>query len=111
MNGAEATTIDMSSATNNVLRPELDDILSAVPCGLGAGPDALQMSLAHVFNSYFNPARRVEPMHITTASSSAACIEALLASICAPGEVVIVPGDCWRKLSLINCANTTSGCS
>jgi aspartate/methionine/tyrosine aminotransferase len=63
-------------------------------------PELLKV-LANFFNTYFQPAQRVESSHISVAAGASACLNDLMYSICEPGDAVLVPGPYWSECFMI----------
>jgi aspartate/methionine/tyrosine aminotransferase len=119
-----STTVDLSTAQNEVIRPELlqffkstveDQVTSevsfptriireetdydqvfALPAPNGGDPH-LRKALASFFNSYFRPIHCVKPEHIVLTAGTTDAIETLIHTICDDGDSVLVPGPSWRK--------------
>lgn len=119
-----STTVDLSTAQNEVIRPELlqffksivEDQVSgevnlpscivrdatdheqvfALPAPNGGDPQ-LRKALASFFNSYFRPIHSVQPGHIALTAGTTDAIETLIHAICDDGDSVLVPGPSWRK--------------
>ncbi|KAL1856868.1 putative secondary metabolism biosynthetic enzyme [Diaporthe australafricana] len=99
--------IDLSTAENWLMRPELMEICKAAveehleprhfsyPRGFSGDPDLLD-AFAAFFNTYFAPQAPVLPSHLSTAPGAAGCIDALLYNICEPGDGVLLPGMYWN---------------
>jgi aspartate/methionine/tyrosine aminotransferase len=54
--------------------------------------------LASFLNEHFDPHEPVQTAHIATAPGAASCLDALLYTICDPGDAVLVPAPYWSKL-------------
>ncbi|KAI4147390.1 MAG: hypothetical protein LQ340_005574 [Diploschistes diacapsis] len=65
---------------------------------LGGNPSLL-VAFAGFFNRYFRPSLQIEPTHITTMSGSGNGLDAIVQSICEPGDAVLIAGPCWPSLS------------
>ncbi|KAI0886469.1 1-aminocyclopropane-1-carboxylate synthase [Annulohypoxylon maeteangense] len=101
------TNIDLSTAENWLMRPELIEICKTAileqldarhfsyPRGFAGDPDLLD-AFAGFFNTYFSPAVPVLPSHLATAPGAASCIDALLYNICEPGDGILMPGMYWN---------------
>ncbi|KAF2795571.1 1-aminocyclopropane-1-carboxylate synthase [Melanomma pulvis-pyrius CBS 109.77] len=101
------TNIDLSTAENWLIRPELIEICKeaiiqniearhlSYPRGFSGDPDLLA-AYAHIFNTYFNPHIPVLPSHLVTAPGAASCIDALLYNICEAGDGILLPGPYWN---------------
>ncbi|KAF2276638.1 1-aminocyclopropane-1-carboxylate synthase [Westerdykella ornata] len=101
------TNIDLSTAENWLLRPELVEICRnavkqnldekhfSYPRGFSGDPDLLDAYCAF-FNKYFKPYRIVEPSHLATAPGAMAGLDTLLYNICDPGDGVLIPGPYWN---------------
>ncbi|KAF2014421.1 PLP-dependent transferase [Aaosphaeria arxii CBS 175.79] len=101
------TNIDLSTAENWLLRPELIDICKdaiaqdllpkhfSYPKGFSGDPELLE-AYAKFFNDYFAPYTPVEPSHLATAPGAMACVDTLLYNICDPGEGILTPGPYWN---------------
>lgn len=98
--------IDLASAENWLLRPELLDIckdaISSKLCGqdlsypraFAGFPEVLE-AFASFFNSYFHPHIPVEAAHLATAPGAASCLDTLFYNICDPGDGILVPAPYW----------------
>ncbi|KAK8069351.1 hypothetical protein PG994_005967 [Apiospora phragmitis] len=94
-------SLDLSIAENGLLTEQflalakgaIHDSLApkdlAYPAGFGGDPKLLQV-LASFFNRYFHPAKAILPDQIITASGAGNALDALLCSICEPGDRAIV---------------------
>ncbi|PVI02650.1 1-aminocyclopropane-1-carboxylate synthase 7 [Periconia macrospinosa] len=101
------TNIDLSTAENWLIRPELMEICYeaivqdleekhfSYPRGFSGDPSLLS-AYAHIFNTYFRPHTPVLPAHLATAPGAASCIDALLYNICEPGDGILLPGPYWN---------------
>ncbi|PGH15386.1 hypothetical protein AJ80_05570 [Polytolypa hystricis UAMH7299] len=99
--------IDLSTAENWLLRQELMELFKdglnqefgsrhfSYPNGFSGDPDLVE-ALSKFFNEYFAPHVPVESSHIATAPGAASCLDALLHTICDPGDGVLVPGPYWN---------------
>ncbi|KAK2743525.1 hypothetical protein FQN57_004822 [Myotisia sp. PD_48] len=106
-----SSTIDLSKSDNFLLRDELIAICKAAindelvtkhfstPENQSGDP-ALLESLARLFNMYFNPCVPVKPSHIASAPGAAGCLDALLHTICEPGDGVLIPGPYWNEFDI-----------
>ena len=102
----EGAHIDLSSAENWLLRPELISIckdaiaskLSAqdfsYPRAFAGFPEVLS-AFADFLNNNFKPIVRVEVGHLATAPGAASGLDTVLYSICDPGDGILVPGPYW----------------
>lgn len=118
------TNIDLSTAENWSIRPELiticKDAISqklstkvltstlvsfnplnilqdlSYPRGFAGDPDLLE-TYSTFFNTYFNPHKPVEPSQLATAPGAMACVDTLLYNICDPGDGVLTPGPYWSQ--------------
>ncbi|KAI9792514.1 MAG: hypothetical protein M1816_002034 [Peltula sp. TS41687] len=107
------TAIDLSTAENWLIRNELLHIYKTAlaenitprqlsyPDGFMFGDSSLLGALATLFNTYFKPRIPVEPSHIALASGAAGSLDALIYSICDPGDTVLVPGPYWTAFDLV----------
>ncbi|KAJ5427440.1 PLP-dependent transferase [Penicillium cf. griseofulvum] len=98
--------IDLSTAENWLIRDELVELCKSsiqetlssrhlsYPNGFSGDPEMIE-TLAEFLNTYFNPYERVQPAHIATAPGAASCLDALLYTLCDPGDGVLVPGPYW----------------
>ncbi|KAJ8069767.1 hypothetical protein OCU04_000185 [Sclerotinia nivalis] len=103
---SEGRLIDLASAENWLIRPELIEICKeaivnnlkpedlSYPRAFAGFPEILD-SFAAFLNSHFNPKIQVEVSHIATAPGAASCIDALLYNVCDPGDGILVPGPYW----------------
>ncbi|KAJ4390994.1 hypothetical protein N0V93_004593 [Gnomoniopsis smithogilvyi] len=99
--------IDLSTAENWLIRPELVELCKAsvgqlleekhfsYSRGFAGDPDLME-ALASFFNKYFSPYIPVLPAHIATAPGATASIDALLYNICEPGDGVLLPSPYWN---------------
>jgi aspartate/methionine/tyrosine aminotransferase len=81
------------------LEPNQKDLLTphqhfSYPLGFSGDPD-LASTLTTFFNDYFAPHEPVQDSHIATAPGAASCLDALLHTLCDPGDGVLVPGPYW----------------
>jgi aspartate/methionine/tyrosine aminotransferase len=117
------TNIDLSTAENWSIRPELVAICKDAICqnlstkvslpsvsfykanmpqdlsyprGFSGDPDLLE-TYSSFFNTYFNPHKHVEPSQLATAPGAMACVDTLLYNICDPGDGVLTPGPYWSQ--------------
>ncbi|MCJ1251406.1 hypothetical protein MMC30_008639 [Trapelia coarctata] len=103
----ETPKIDLATAENWLLRPELIALCkSAVakdltaerfsyPLGFGGDP-ALLGALASFFDTYFHPSIPVSSQHVVVTAGASSCLDGLLYSICDPGDSVLVPVPYWN---------------
>ncbi|KAI1934458.1 hypothetical protein LOZ66_005926 [Ophidiomyces ophidiicola] len=109
----ENPNIDLSTAENWLLREELIEICKngvveglapkvgifknhfSYPNGFSGDPELIE-AISSFFNKFFDPIIPVEASHIATAPGAASCLEALLFTICDPGDGVLVPGPYWN---------------
>ncbi|KAF2875213.1 pyridoxal phosphate-dependent transferase [Massariosphaeria phaeospora] len=101
-----AGVIDLASAQNEVLRPELLEFFKttveerlatkvfALPSPNG-GDGHLREVLASFFNEYFQPIHTVKSEQIVLTAGASDAIENLIHAICDDGDSVIVPGPYW----------------
>ncbi|KAH3904619.1 hypothetical protein HBI56_214050 [Parastagonospora nodorum] len=101
------TAVDLSSAQNEVLRPELvrllqstveDKITSkvfALPASNG-GDAQLREALASFFNNHFHPIHPVKSAHIAITAGATDAIENVIHAVCDDGDSVLVPGPSWH---------------
>ncbi|KAI0139752.1 1-aminocyclopropane-1-carboxylate synthase [Pestalotiopsis sp. NC0098] len=109
------TNIDLSTAENHLIRPELMEICKdaiskslsssvikptrpshfSYPRGFSGDPDLLE-AYARFFNNYFSPHVPVLPSHLATAPGAAGCIDALLFNICEAGDGILMPSPYWN---------------
>jgi aspartate/methionine/tyrosine aminotransferase len=121
------TAIDLSTAQNEVLRPELLEFFKsiienrvtsevtscavrkiwdptngeqvfALPSPNGGDPQ-LREALASFFNHYSSPAHTIRPEHIVLTAGASDAIESVIHAVCDDGDSVLVPGPSWRKPS------------
>ncbi|KAK7179888.1 PLP-dependent transferase [Paraphaeosphaeria sporulosa] len=102
----DSTTIDLSTAQSELIRPELLEFLKtlvedkmtektfAAPAGDG-GDASTRESLASFFNKSFNPIHTVKPEHIVLTAGASDALESVIHAICDEGDSVIVPGPYW----------------
>lgn len=105
-----ATVVDLSTAQNEVLRPELLEFFKstiedkatsnvfALPPGDGGDPQC-RAALATFFNNYFNPIHDVRPEHIVLTAGASDAIEMVVHAVCEDGDSVLVPGPLWPGFS------------
>ncbi|MCJ1380194.1 hypothetical protein MMC17_003297 [Xylographa soralifera] len=98
--------IDLATAENWLLRPELLDIcktaISTNLCGqdlsypraFAGFPEVLE-AFASFFNSYFHPHLPVQIGHLATAPGAASCLDTLFYNICDPGDGILVLAPYW----------------
>lgn len=103
---SEGRHIDLASAENWLIRPELIEICKeaiannlkpenlSYPRAFAGFPEVLD-AFAAFLNSHFNPKIPVEISHLATAPGAATCIDTLLYNVCDPGDGVLVPGPYW----------------
>ena len=101
-------SIDLASAENWLLRPELIEICQTAirerlrpvdfsyPRAFAGFPEVLK-SFAATFNRYFEPFVPVEEAHLATAPGAASCLDTFLYNVCNPGDGVLVPAPYWSK--------------
>ncbi|KAF2448986.1 PLP-dependent transferase [Karstenula rhodostoma CBS 690.94] len=102
----DSTTIDLSTAQSELIRPELLEFLKtlvedkitektfAVPAGDG-GDTLTRESLASFFNTSFNPIHTVKPEHIVLTAGASDALESVIHAICDEGDSIVVPGPYW----------------
>ncbi|KAI8935480.1 hypothetical protein NX059_008049 [Plenodomus lindquistii] len=101
--------IDLSSAQNEVIRPELLELYKstvetnvssqvfALPShGLKGGDLHARDALASFFNTYFHPVHAVRSEHIALTAGGSDAIESLITAVCDDGDSVIIPGPYWH---------------
>lgn len=100
------TDIDLASAENWLIRPELIEIckssisekLSAqdfsYPRAFAGFPEVLD-AFARFLNEYFHPHIPIEVSHLAIAPGAASCLDTLFYNICEPGDAILVPGPYW----------------
>lgn len=100
--------IDLASAENWLLRPELIDICKnairdklgpvdlSYPRAFAGYPEVLE-AFAQFFNNYFNPKVAVEASHLATAPGAASCLDTFFYNTCNPGDAILVPAPYWSK--------------
>jgi aspartate/methionine/tyrosine aminotransferase len=103
---SEAKHIDLASAENWLIRPEVIEICKeaiinnlnpvdfSYPRAFAGYPEILDAFSAFL-NTHFHPKIPVEISHIATAPGAASCIDTLLYNICDPGDGLLVPGPYW----------------
>ncbi|OQE22438.1 hypothetical protein PENSTE_c010G05181 [Penicillium steckii] len=100
--------IDLSTAENWLIRKELIDLYQeniqkgdlttrhfSYPLGFSGDPELIA-ALSKFLNENFHPHEPVQQSHIATAPGAASCLDALLHTICDPGDGVLVPGPYWN---------------
>ncbi|GIK07526.1 hypothetical protein Aspvir_003192 [Aspergillus viridinutans] len=104
---ADNPNIDLSTAENWLIRDELIDICKSsiqadlttnhlsYPNGFSGDPSMVD-GLASFLNEHFDPHEPVQTAHIATAPGAASCLDALLYTICDPGDAVLVPAPYWN---------------
>lgn len=103
---SRGTKIDLASAENWLIRPEIIEICKeaivnnlcpgdlSYPRAFAGFPEVLD-AFAMFLNTYFKPLIPVEVSHLATAPGAASCIDTLLYNICDPGDGILVPGAYW----------------
>ncbi|KAK8031972.1 ACC synthase [Apiospora arundinis] len=103
--------IDLATAESWVIRHELVSLFQdamanglnindlSYPEGFGGPPDLLH-ALARLFNEHFNPVSPVLPNHIVATTGASLCLDALMFSICEPGDIVLVMAPYFNGLDL-----------
>ncbi|KAK6833498.1 hypothetical protein PG987_008192 [Apiospora arundinis] len=103
--------IDLATAESWVIRHELVSLFQdamanglnindlSYPEGFGGPPDLLR-ALARLFNEHFNPLSPVLPNHIVATTGASLCLDALMFSICEPGDIVLVMAPYFNGLDL-----------
>src|SRR5699024_5853670 len=105
---ANRDLVDMSVGENAVLADEMallckDAFRSTLTVQhlkypeSAAGDPELFRVLATFFNTHFSPARDVDPSHVVVAPGASACLDAIMHSVCDPGDAVLVPGPYWSE--------------
>ncbi|KAF1836168.1 PLP-dependent transferase [Decorospora gaudefroyi] len=102
------STIDLSSALNEVIHPELleflkstveehvtSEALASRSASLHGGNTVLREALASFFNTYFQPIHTVKPEHIVLTTGASDAIENVIHAVCDDGDSVLVPGPHW----------------
>lgn len=104
--------IDLATAENWLLRTELIEMCKSAistrleakhlsyPSAFGGDADALE-AFAYFFNTFFHPHTPVETSHLATAPGAASCLDAILYSICDPGDGILVPGPYWNAFDFL----------
>jgi gliotoxin/aspirochlorine biosynthesis aminotransferase len=102
----ESTFIDLGTAENWLLRPELIELckksiseglephLFSYPKAFAGYPNVLE-AFASFFNSYFKPFTPVEVSHLACAPGAASCLDTLFYNICDPGDAILLAGPYW----------------
>ena len=105
--------IDLSTAENWLLRPELIQICKdaianslcaqdlSYPRAFAGFPEVLD-AFTLFFNNHFAPILPVEVAHLATAPGAASCFDTLLYNICDPGDGILIPSLYWS--SCLPCA-------
>ncbi|UPX15483.1 uncharacterized protein EKO05_0005929 [Ascochyta rabiei] len=108
----DTTTVDLSNAQNECVRPELLDILRytiddgmtidtfQLPTAPGGDP-RLRETLSVFFNRYFKPMHHVEAEHIALTAGASDAIEHAVHALCDEGDSIIVPGPYWPGFELL----------
>ncbi|KAF2853187.1 PLP-dependent transferase [Plenodomus tracheiphilus IPT5] len=108
------TAIDLSSAQNEVIRPELlefykstveENVASQVfalpSLGLKGGDLQARDALASFFNAYFHPIHSIKSEHIALTAGGSDAVESLVHAVCDDGDSVIIPGPYWHGFDQI----------
>ncbi|KAL7952876.1 PLP-dependent transferase [Trichoderma compactum] len=100
------STIDMATAENWLIRPEILSILKrncaqalkeehlSYANGLGGTPE-LRESLSTFFNHFFSPMVPIQPEHIVTGTGCSAVLDTLIHDICDTGDGLLVTAPMW----------------
>ncbi|KAK0617476.1 pyridoxal phosphate-dependent transferase [Immersiella caudata] len=103
--------IDLATAENWLIRPELQEIYqAAISSGISsknlsypdslAGDLELRESLALLFTRYFSPHRPVQASQVVATPGATHCLDALLTTICNEGDSILVPVPYWSGFAL-----------
>ncbi|PTB75341.1 PLP-dependent transferase [Trichoderma longibrachiatum ATCC 18648] len=102
----DASNIDMATAENWLLRPEVLSMLKrncvaglreehlSYASGLGGTSELLE-SLSRFFNHFFSPSVPVRPEHIVTGTGCSAVLDTLINDICDEGDGLLVTAPMW----------------
>ena len=105
---ADNPNIDLASAENWLIRPELIQVCKnaidkklvpldfSYPRAFAGYPDALE-AFGSLFNAYFAPKIPVEMAHLATAPGAAHCLDALFYNLCDPGQGILVASPYWSQ--------------
>ena len=104
----DASNIDMATAENWLLRPEILSMLKrncvtgleeehlSYATGLGGTSELLE-SLSIFFNHFFSPSVPVRPEHIVTGTGLSAVLDTLINDICDEGDGLLVTAPMWGE--------------
>lgn len=104
----DASNIDMATAENWLLRPEVLSMLKrncvaglreehlSYASGLGGTSELLE-SLSRFFNHFFSPSVPVRPEHIVTGTGCSAVLDTLINDICDEGDGLLVTAPMWGE--------------
>ncbi|KAK1243184.1 hypothetical protein MKX07_003812 [Trichoderma sp. CBMAI-0711] len=107
----DASNIDMATAENWLLRPEMLSMLKrncvmglkeehlSYAGGLGGTPKLLE-SLSEFFNHFFSPWIPVRPEHIVTGTGCSAVLDTLINDICDEGDGLLVTAPMWGSFQV-----------
>ncbi|KAL6862023.1 PLP-dependent transferase [Trichoderma novae-zelandiae] len=107
----DASNIDMATAENWLLRPEILSTLKrncvvglreehlSYASGLGGTSELLE-SLARFFNRFFLPWIPVRPEHIVTGTGCSAVLDTLINDICDEGDGLLVTAPMWGSFQV-----------
>ncbi|KAL6695440.1 PLP-dependent transferase [Trichoderma pleuroticola] len=105
------STIDMATAENWLIRPEVLSILKrncaqalkeehlSYANGLGGTPELLE-SLSTFFNHFFSPMVPIQPEHIVTGTGCSAVLDTLIHDICDTGDGLLVTAPMWGSFQI-----------
>jgi aspartate/methionine/tyrosine aminotransferase len=103
-----ASTIDMATAENWLIRPEMLSLLKqnlnsnlqeehlSYANGLGGTTELLD-GISLFFNNFFSPRILVRPEHIVTGAGCSAVLDTLINDICDEGEGLLVTAPMWGE--------------
>ncbi|KAH0490129.1 hypothetical protein TgHK011_001612 [Trichoderma gracile] len=107
----DASKIDMATAENWLLRPEILSMLKgncatglkeehlSYASGLG-GTSELLGSLSVFFNHFFSPRTPVRPEHIVTGTGCSSVLDTLINDICDEGDGLLVTAPMWGSFQV-----------
>ncbi|KAJ4371194.1 hypothetical protein N0V83_004410 [Neocucurbitaria cava] len=108
------TSIDLSTAQNEVLRPELIELFKstvndkitaqafALPgLSLNGGHQPLREALASFFNNNLNPIHAVKAEHIVLTAGASDALENAIYAVCDDGDSILIPGPYWHGFEQI----------
>ncbi|KAL6712143.1 hypothetical protein ACN47E_000020 [Coniothyrium glycines] len=104
--GSLSTTVDLSNAQNEVIRPEILEFFKGVVeerlseevfalASLNNSDVALRDALASFFNAHFKPVHAVKPEHLVLTAGASDAISSVIHAVCDEGDSVLIPGPYW----------------